>query len=503
MAEIDSELSQYARRFDMDRRHADHVAAIADVLFHDLRHLHGLTKTSRRLVRAAALLHEVCEGHAYHADAARKHIGRLTDLPMSASQRRIVAEAVALHAQTSPPPARGGGGDDPELAVALRVGAILRIADGLDRSHSQTAHLAAVVDDGEAVELLLTGNAAAAEAAWWGLHRADLFNRVALRPIRSVGMTAGPPAPQPLIHPADTPAGAARRVLLRRLEWLMSRRGGLAYAEDIEYVHEMRVATRRLRATMRAFRRAVKGGFDTPRDRLKVLADALGAARDDDVFLDFLTRHARTAEAAERDFLTRLIRAEKRKRRQHYLALLAACADGSHGRFLDGLYRTLRRPVAAPGGLQPAARQAQRRVWQEARRALRRRMARLAPYGRRLDRLTTAEQHRLRIDCKKLRYTAELFAEIYPPALAKAAETMVRMQDLLGEAHDAGVYIERVAGHAARRSAGGAPAAAAIERHLREREAQCLAEAARVWMRFTAPKSRKDLAHLIDSPHKA
>jgi len=503
MAEIDGELSQYARRFDIDRRHGDHVAALADVLFAELGHLHGLTKTSRRLLYAAALLHERGEGSAEHAGQGRERILRLTDLPVSASQRRIVAEAVGMHACPGDLPRRPGGAETAEPAVAARIGAILRIADGLDRPRTQSAHVAAVLDDGEAVELLLTGDATAAEAGWWGLHKADLFNRVALRPIRSIGMTAAAPAPVPLIHPADTPAGAARRVLRRRLEWLISRRHGLGYAEDIEYVHEMRVATRRLRAAMRAFRRAVKGGFDSQRGRLKALGNALGDARDDDVFLAFVDQYARGAEPDHQDFLAGLIRSAKRRRRQHYLALLAACADGAHGRFIDGLYRTLRRPVAAPGGIRPAARQAQRRVWQEARRALRRGAACLGPYGRRLDRLTTLEQHRLRIDCKKLRYTAELFVDIYPPALTEVAETMVRMQDLLGEAHDADLYIERVARHAARRSAEPVPAVAAIERHLRDRQGQCLAKARRIWMRFTAPKSQKELTELIDSPRKA
>ena len=503
MAEIDGELSQYARRFDIDRRHGDHVAALADVLFHELGHLHGLTKTSRRLLYAAALLHEIGEGQSGHPEAARDRILKLTDLPLSASQRRIVAEAVGMHARPGDLPRRPGGAEAPEAAVAARIGAILRIADGLDRPRTQSAHIAAVLDDGQAVDILLTGDATAAEAGWWGLHKADLFNRVALRPIRSIGMTAAAPAPVPLIHPADTPAGAARRVLRRRLEWLISRRHGLGYAEDIEYVHEMRVATRRLRAAMRAFRRAVKGGFDSQRGPLKALADALGDARDDDVFGAFLDQYARGAEPDHQDFLAGLIRSAKRRRRQHYLALLAACADGAHGRFIDGLYRTLRRPVAAPGGIRPAARQAQRRVWQDARRALRRAVGLLEPHGRRLDRLTAVQQHRLRIDCKRLRYTVEVFAEVYAPELADVAGTMVRMQDLLGEAHDAGVYAERVARHAARRGGEAIPAVAAIERHLRDRQADCLAKAGRVWMRFTAARSRKELAELIDSPRKA
>ena len=64
------------------------------------------------------------------------------------------------------------------------------------------------------------------------------------------------------------------------------------YAEDIEVIHETRVAVRRLRTALRMFRAHVSGRFATERAELGRLADALGLARDADVFVEFLREQA-------------------------------------------------------------------------------------------------------------------------------------------------------------------------------------------------------------------
>ena len=88
----------------------------------------------------------------------------------------------------------------------------------------------------------------------------------------------------------DAPfAEAAARVIAIRAEELFEHSRGVLDIGDIERVHDMRVATRRLRAAMEIFepcfpakrwRRALK--------RVKALADALGERRDRDVAIEFL-----------------------------------------------------------------------------------------------------------------------------------------------------------------------------------------------------------------------
>lgn len=85
---------------------------------------------------------------------------------------------------------------------------------------------------------------------------------------------------------------------------------------EIEHVHDMRVATRRLRAALEIFapcfprkryRKALK--------KVKALADALGERRDADVEIEFLESLSREVEEADLGALQALIE-ERRERQQ-------------------------------------------------------------------------------------------------------------------------------------------------------------------------------------------
>jgi CHAD domain-containing protein len=519
--DADKALLGVCDRFGADRGHTLHVVGLCEALVCDLRHLHGLTKTSRPLVRASAFLHDIAagDGKADHAARGRERILRLgpSSVPLTAPQRRIVAQAVALHARDTDvagflrelPAGRAGA----MMALSARIAAVLRIADALDHSRAQQTALQAVRDDGRAVDLFVSGAPAAGADAGFALAKADLWNLLAPRPIRSVAVCDGPAPASALLRPTDTVAEAARRVMQRHLERLISRRYGLAYDEDIEYVHEMRVATRRMRAAIRVFRKAVQGGFAQERKEVKALADAFGVARDVDVFLAFLRGYAEAAPHAHRAFLNSLIRSEKRKRRRGYVQLLRRCADPAYARFTGELHRRLCRPVGADGGIAGAGKRARRPIWRHARSALRKDLRRLGDYGRRLEKLSPEQLHSLRIACKRARYTAEFFADLYPPELKQLTATMVKMQDLLGEVHDFDVYAARVQEYvrrrrprrtepaAARRDA--SAAAEAILEHLREQQAQRRDKARRAWLRFTAPKSWAAVNECVNSPLRA
>jgi CHAD domain-containing protein len=103
-------------------------------------------------------------------------------------------------------------------------------------------------------------------------------------------------------------ARAAARVIDVRAGEVLEHSHGVLDLGDIERVHDMRVATRRLRAAMEVFepcfpakrwRRALK--------RVKALADALGERRDRDVAIEFLEGFAAEAPDGDRDSLAALI----------------------------------------------------------------------------------------------------------------------------------------------------------------------------------------------------
>jgi CHAD domain-containing protein len=103
-------------------------------------------------------------------------------------------------------------------------------------------------------------------------------------------------------------AAAAARVVAVRTSELLDNAEGVLDTGDIERVHDMRVATRRLRAALEVFEPCF------PRKRLraalrevKALADALGERRDRDVTIAALTEFAAGVEDADRPGVESLI----------------------------------------------------------------------------------------------------------------------------------------------------------------------------------------------------
>jgi len=112
-------------------------------------------------------------------------------------------------------------------------------------------------------------------------------------------------------------AAAAARVVELRAAELFAHSEGVLDLDDVERLHDMRVATRRLRAALEVFdscfprkrhRRALK--------RVKKLADALGERRDRDVAIEFLGGLEAETPEADRAGLAALVerlRAEQRE----------------------------------------------------------------------------------------------------------------------------------------------------------------------------------------------
>jgi CHAD domain-containing protein len=123
-------------------------------------------------------------------------------------------------------------------------------------------------------------------------------------------------------------AVAAARVIETRAEEVFAQADGILDLEDPERVHDMRVATRRLRAALEIFepcfprkrrRKALK--------RVKALADALGARRDADVEIELLEGVAAEVQGEDREALAGLlggIRAEQRSANEELRSYVTA-----------------------------------------------------------------------------------------------------------------------------------------------------------------------------------
>lgn len=233
--------------------------------------------------------------------------------------------------------------------------------------------------------------------------------------------------------------GAAFKAVMRaNLAHLRANDDGVLEGYDPEYLHQMRVALRRLRSGVGVFAPVLpEAPVSHLRAEMKWLAGRLGPARDWDVFL------AETLPPIETEFgphagLERLAARCRRLRggagAQARRALRSARYDRLIGRLetwlADERWLKDAEPAAQAALTAPVA--------DFAASVLDARYERVLAKGRSLGRRDAGELHRLRIAIKKFRYASDFFAALYDEKAARAArKRLSRLQDILGTMNDA------------------------------------------------------------------
>ncbi len=237
------------------------------------------------------------------------------------------------------------------------------------------------------------------------------------------------------VAPDDRAQDVAIRSVQARLKWvqyylpLAARRP----EEDLEYVHQLRVATRRTVAAVRLYRDFLPR---QPRKKLcrelKRIRRAAGGARDCDVLIQRHEPSAQTPRA--RKFLDSVYK----KRRQAQQPLCDAYASAIEHQGLQELTDQILQSVSDKAGDQQAP-----RFDRWARRQLRR-CARtfFAAEPEELDNLEAL--HRLRLCGKDLRYAMELLGAAFPQSMRLQLYPLIeQLQDRLGAINDHAVAVER------------------------------------------------------------
>jgi exopolyphosphatase / guanosine-5'-triphosphate,3'-diphosphate pyrophosphatase len=129
------------RRYLFDEPHALHVAGLAASLFDQLRAVHGMDDADRRMLLVAALLHDIgiFVGHKKHHKHALYVISQ-SELPeLTQRETAIVANVARYHRKGVPAPHHDAFVQLPpeDRERVVRLAALLRIADALDREHLQ------------------------------------------------------------------------------------------------------------------------------------------------------------------------------------------------------------------------------------------------------------------------------------------------------------------------------------------------------------------------------
>ena len=305
-----------------------------------------------------------------------------------------------------------------------------------------------------------------------------------------------PPSPWVVTDSLNTPIGdVSGRVLRQRLGAV---REALNEAclnqDDPKHIHRLRVSIRRALATVSAFRDLL------PRKRrrwfersLRRIRRAAGAARDLDVIVARFGHDVDRgggqpdgpAAAAARRRLTAMLSRERIGSWQPVEEIQTAIANANwHGR----VNALVGRISAGKRGQRPLRDYAERRL-----RPLLRRFFNHAK-GRRLR--DEADLHHLRLEGKRLRYTLEIFASVFPDHVrARCERSLESMQERLGEFTDHATAANRMRSWAHRHIEG-------LERSelvaIRKQESVYAARARRAFIRWWSPSRRRTLQRRIE-----
>jgi CHAD domain-containing protein/transposase len=457
-------------RYRVDQVHARAVADHALALFDHLLPFHGLPPERRPLLETAALVHNV----GLETDPDRHHVtGRdillnhppaelgdderlMVALTTFLYRKRITSNRLEELAQQST------FADLPELArnETLALAALVRLADGLD--YTQTgSHLGQVQQREGAVEIEVTGPYAAMDAdraqrksdLWRLLFDVDLRfsgarvaameKETALRPApkQPVEPETHPLPDEPGLEADDSMAEAARKTFYFHYRRMLHNEPGTRLGQDIEELHDMRVATRRMRAAVRVF------GAYLDLERMKPLIKGmrrtgrvLGAVRDLDVFWEKTQHYLDTLPSerqAELEPLRVVWQAQRERAREQMLAYLDS---DRYIRFKGQLGEFLRTPgagalpvISDAGGPLP------HRLRHVVPVAIYQRLAAVRAYDEWVTRpdVPLERLHQLRIAAKGLRYTVEYFREVLGPEAEALIDEVKGLQDHLGDLQDA------------------------------------------------------------------
>ncbi len=231
--------------------------------------------------------------------------------------------------------------------------------------------------------------------------------------------------------------------LAKLLQTIEAQIGGVEKSEDIEYVHKMRVTSRRIRATMPLFKECFpKKRYKKWLTEIKKVTQFLGAARDLDVQIAVIKDYLKQLQPTEpKTGIEALVERHIDQRTYLQSNVINGLEELKNSKVL------LQTKSYCEQIIEETARTSfdlfvvrEKAFWQ---------------ISSKLDEFLSMEDyvhkeneilkhHEMRIRAKWLRYTMEAFALLYPEELSKEIEMMKNFQDTLGEMHDCDVWIEYI-----------------------------------------------------------
>lgn len=241
------------------------------------------------------------------------------------------------------------------------------------------------------------------------------------------------------LEPSDTLAEAGRKVLSFYFGQMLTHEPGTCLGSDTESVHDMRVATRRMRAALQVFDSGFsKKAIKPLRSGLRTTGRVLGEVRDLDVLLENLHQYRQSLPEREQSGLQPLLELWLAEREEAREELLTYLHSKKYRRFKQDLLKFV---ITADRGAKsiPDDGLARYQLPYLVPCLIYERFKDVHAYDELLEEASLDTLHKLRITFKQLRYALEYFAEILGEEGKLVIEEVKALQDHLGELNDARV----------------------------------------------------------------
>ncbi|MBP1692361.1 MAG: hypothetical protein H6Q37_244 [Chloroflexi bacterium] len=491
------------------------VRELAYLLFDQTQSLHELDESNRQVLGMAASMIDDYQNLA--KKKAVKTIQRMLKTTLGDSlspegvellatvlalQADLVGTKYILKSELSPIQQR----------AVLTLAALLKIAAALDASETQTTAIVRVEPARDEMWIEISGpneqvDGVAAESAaqLWekiGYPKISVLEHEEARRIRDSHAQVPDLGP---VTPSDTQAEAGRKVMSQQFLAVLRYEDGTRQGEDIEALHDMRVATRRLRAAFDVFGDAYRPKtLKRLLKHLRATGRALGRVRDLDVFMQKAQNYiSAQSEQNGQSGLEPLLQAWQAQREQARAEMLVYLDSKEYQTFKNSFVTFLNTPDAGDRPT-PKGNPTPNLVRELAPAMIYDRLAAVRSFDRVIPDAPVEQLHALRIEFKKLRYTFEYFRDVLGPQADGIINEFKGLQDHLGDLNDAQVAIgilQEFLKSRAKKSKGGSQlqeaelqAISAYQVFRQEERDQLMNSFPAAWAHFNRPEFMLDIA---------
>lgn len=250
------------------------------------------------------------------------------------------------------------------------------------------------------------------------------------------------PGTMPPVSPESTLKSAATAILKAQLEILRYNEKGISEDIDSECLHEFRVALRKTRVALdelqAVFPENKIGAFVNKLDDLGAITNRL---RDYDVFLPQKDLLLKALPPNMRPALLNFFKAQRRQRRRHFVMLVSMINSSTYLSLMTSWRKFLEHAEKLP-----ATELSEITVFPAISDIIMKRLDKVIAKGAKIkaDSPDTA-LHKVRIQCKKLRYLLDFFYPALPDNIAaRAVRNLKKVQAVLGNFNDYSVQIRNI-----------------------------------------------------------